>query len=83
MKKRKLPKFTAEKSISKTAGDYNRRVTLALQQGIIPQISYGVWGNPCIPDCVCIGPDDCPCCSASRSPLIGNQWHLLLNRNLF
>jgi hypothetical protein len=61
------PGFTADVSLYKTGGRYRMAagvVSDLYAEQIRPQ-SY-VWsgGRWCIPDCVCVGPDVCPCCGS-------------------
>ena len=67
----KMPGFTAEAALGKSVGCYMLVPTLAtgaFSRTLIPQLSLGKLGwlgineKGCIPGCVCIREEGCPCC---------------------
>jgi hypothetical protein len=60
-----IPGFTAEASLYKTSTQYNMAATtfLTAEPNIRPQIWRWPYGG-CIPNCICVGPDACPCCGS-------------------
>jgi hypothetical protein len=67
----KIPGFTAEASYSKPSESYHGtsgRTRNAQSARVIPQrLSQG----NCIPGCICVTPEGCPCCSAFPWPQPG------------
>ena len=66
-----MPGFTAAASLYKESERYRTvdhpAAAQAAHAGVYPQIRdrpTGRWSGPCIPNCICVGPDECPCCGS-------------------
>ena len=70
MNKQNFPEFTAEISLSKAQTYYHFNTSKQLQQEIIPQLisRKGPWSDWCIPGCICVTQENCPCCEGFRDP---------------
>jgi hypothetical protein len=73
----RLPGFTADSSLGSGRDFITRRVpSMMLRDGppgmVIPQLRAWWPGHDCIPGCVCVTAEGCPCCgyerTTSRSP---------------
>jgi hypothetical protein len=54
-----LPNFSGETSLYNTPNSY--RPGFSSNGGILPQLMFGP--NGCIPGCVCVTFENCPCCN--------------------
>jgi hypothetical protein len=65
MDKPRLPGFTAEAAVAATRRQHYRSAVGAALEGDVrrvhPSLAWWPWQG-CIPNCVCVGPDACPCC---------------------
>ena len=75
--KEKLPGFTSEQSVSSTSQTYKLNASFEFQKGIIPQLirKSGPWSDWCIPGCICVSPDNCPCCEGLHDPRRKILWY--------
>ena len=61
-----MPGFTADASLDETLGYFRSHSSGLFGFGsasVEAQIRFPPTGGQCWPDCVCVGPDACPCCS--------------------
>ncbi len=61
----KAPGFTAEASLYETSEHYGHRsqTGAALGRAVLLQLGKGPFGR-CIPGCVCVTSEGCPCCTS-------------------
>ena len=64
----RMPGFTADLSVSAPHHSYPVK-TVALSAGM-NLVEGQLWlrggVGTCIPNCICVGPDECPCCTADE-----------------
>lgn len=78
-----LPGFTASSSLADRLGHYRSRTGTAAIPAMVRTQMWGHADEPtrsggCIPNCVCVGPDTCPCCGS-----LALAWPTFLRFGLF
>jgi hypothetical protein len=58
-----FPGFTAGASLADRVGHYASQINTTPIPGAVRAQLWGRGPGGCIPDCVCVGPDACPCCT--------------------
>ena len=72
MQSTRMPGFTAEAAHYPSATSYGSRAARPEASGVLPSLVAPGPGR-CIPGCICVTPEGCPCCDSIFKPPWGRR----------